>query len=62
MQEGVVLFILTVLLVPPHCMQKHTAVVKHELVPGVLSCPPQQRQQGAPVDCPNREDRSHQNA
>lgn len=56
------MFILTVLLVPPHCMQKHTAVVKHELVPRVPNCPPQQRQQGAPVDDPDGEDRSHQTA
>lgn len=54
--------ILTVLLVPPHCMQKHTAVVKHELVPGVLNSPLQQRQQGVPVDYPDGKDRSHQTA
>lgn len=56
------MFILTVLLVPAHCMQKHTAVVEQELVPGALHCPLQQGQQGVAVHDPDREDQSHQTA
>lgn len=33
-------FILTVLLVPPHCIQKHATLVNHELVPRALNCLP----------------------
>lgn len=50
----------TVLLVPAHRMQKHTAVVEQELVPGVLLCPQQQGQQAVPIHDPDGEDQSHQ--
>lgn len=36
-------------------MQKHTTVVKHELMPGALNCPTA-KAQGVPVDYPDRED------
>lgn len=54
------MFILTVLLVPAHCMQEHTTVVEQELVPGVLLCPLQQGQQGVPIQDPDGEHQSHQ--
>lgn len=56
------MFLLTVLLVPPHGMQKRTTVVKHELVPGVPNLPLQQRQQAVPIDYPGGEDGSCQAA